>query len=114
MHATTATLPFFPRSRRRVKNALMCALWRMAASVAMYRTRRAAPRPPKMKRCPDQLPDSRTPIEGRYIPLGVLKELLEAGSITPVVDRAFPLAEAADAIRYLAEGHAHGRIVIAI
>ena len=61
-----------------------------------------------------QLPDSRTPIESRDIPLGVLKELLEAGRITPVVDRAFPLAEAADAIRYLAEGHAHGRIVIAI
>ena len=45
-------------------------------------------------------------------PLGVLKGLLEAGAITPVIDRLFPLAEAADAIRYLEQGTARGRIVV--
>ncbi|MET3770316.1 NADPH:quinone reductase-like Zn-dependent oxidoreductase [Marisediminicola sp. UYEF4] len=45
-------------------------------------------------------------------PLGVLKALVEAAAITPIVDRAFPLAEAADAIRYLEQGTARGRIVV--
>lgn len=41
-----------------------------------------------------------------------LTELIEAGKVTPVVDRTFPLGEAPDAIRYLIEGHARGKIVI--
>ncbi len=45
-------------------------------------------------------------------PLGLLKELVEAGKITPVIDRTFPLSEVREAIRYLAEGHARGRIII--
>jgi len=44
--------------------------------------------------------------------LAVLKELLEAGKITPVIDRCYPLSEAAEALRYLGEGHARGKIVI--
>jgi NADPH:quinone reductase-like Zn-dependent oxidoreductase len=36
----------------------------------------------------------------------VLKELLEAGKITPVIDRTYPLSEVPEAIRYLEEGHA--------
>ena len=41
-----------------------------------------------------------------------LKELLEAGKIVPVIDRRYPLSEVAEAIRYLGEGHARGKIVI--
>jgi NADPH:quinone reductase-like Zn-dependent oxidoreductase len=44
--------------------------------------------------------------------LEALSELIEAGSVTPVVDRTFDLVEAADAVRYLAEGHAAGKIVV--
>jgi NADPH:quinone reductase-like Zn-dependent oxidoreductase len=44
--------------------------------------------------------------------LQALKELIEAGKVTPVIDRAYPLIEAPDAVRYLAEGHARGKIVI--
>ena len=46
--------------------------------------------------------------------LRTLSELIEAGKVTPVVDRTYPLAEAADAIRYLAEGHPRGKVVIAV
>jgi NADPH:quinone reductase-like Zn-dependent oxidoreductase len=46
--------------------------------------------------------------------LGVLRELLEAGKVTPVVERSYPLREAADAFRYLGEGHAHGKLVIIV
>jgi NADPH:quinone reductase-like Zn-dependent oxidoreductase len=41
-----------------------------------------------------------------------LKELLEAGKVVPVIDRRFPLSEVPDAIRYLEEGHARGKVVI--
>jgi NADPH:quinone reductase-like Zn-dependent oxidoreductase len=43
-----------------------------------------------------------------------LKELLEAGKVVPVIDRRYPLSEAADAIRYLEKGHAQGKIVLTI
>ena len=43
-----------------------------------------------------------------------LKELLEAGKVVPVIDRRYPLSEAAEALRYLGEGHARGKIVIAM
>jgi NADPH:quinone reductase-like Zn-dependent oxidoreductase len=46
--------------------------------------------------------------------LAALKELIEAGKLTPVVDRTYPLIEAPDAIRYLEEGHARGKIIIAV
>ena len=44
----------------------------------------------------------------------VLKELIESGKITPVIDRTYPLAEAPEAIRYLEEGHARGKVVITV
>jgi NADPH:quinone reductase-like Zn-dependent oxidoreductase len=44
--------------------------------------------------------------------LVILKELLEAGKIVPVIDRRYPLSEAAEALRYLGEGHARGKVVI--
>jgi NADPH:quinone reductase-like Zn-dependent oxidoreductase len=43
-----------------------------------------------------------------------LRKLLEAGTIRPVVDRTFPLDEVPAAIRYLREGRARGKVVIAI
>ena len=46
--------------------------------------------------------------------LVVLKELLEAGKITPVIDRTYPLSEVPKAIRYLEEGHAEGKVVIIV
>ena len=46
--------------------------------------------------------------------LVVLKEMLEAGKITPVIDRTYPLSEAREAIRYLETGHARGKVVITV
>jgi len=44
----------------------------------------------------------------------VLKELIESGKVTPVIDRTYPLAEAPEAIRYLEGGHAKGKVVITV
>jgi NADPH:quinone reductase-like Zn-dependent oxidoreductase len=44
----------------------------------------------------------------------VLKELIEAGKVTPVIDRSYPLSEAAKAVRYLEQGHARGKVVITV
>ncbi len=44
----------------------------------------------------------------------LLKDLLEAGKIKPVIDRRYPLSEVPEAIRYLEEGHARGKVVITI
>lgn len=41
-------------------------------------------------------------------------ELCEAGKVVPVIDRRYPLAETAEAIRYLGEGHVRGKVVITI
>ena len=43
-----------------------------------------------------------------------MKELLEAGKVVPVIDRRYPLGETAEAIRYLEEGHARGKVVITV
>lgn len=43
-----------------------------------------------------------------------LTELIEAGKVTPAVDRTFPLAEVPDAIRYLLNGQARGKVVITV
>ena len=42
----------------------------------------------------------------------VLRELIESGKVTPVIDRTYPLAEVPEAIRYLEEGHVRGKVVI--
>jgi NADPH:quinone reductase-like Zn-dependent oxidoreductase len=42
----------------------------------------------------------------------LLKELLEGGEVKPIIDRRYPLSEVPEALRYLAEGHARGKIVI--
>jgi NADPH:quinone reductase-like Zn-dependent oxidoreductase len=44
----------------------------------------------------------------------VLKELIESGKVTPVIDRTYPLSQVPEAIRYLEEGHARGKVVITV
>src|SRR5215204_4110469 len=44
----------------------------------------------------------------------VLKELIESGKVTPVIDRTYPLSQVPEAIRYLEEGHASGKVVISV
>lgn len=46
--------------------------------------------------------------------LVVLKELIEAGKVTPVIDRTYPLSETPEAFRYLVEDHARGKVVITV
>ena len=43
-----------------------------------------------------------------------LTELIEAGKLTPVIDRTYPLNNAPEAIRYLAQGHPRGKVVITV
>ena len=43
-----------------------------------------------------------------------LKELIEAGEVTPVIDGVYPLDEATQAFRYLDEGHAKGKVIITV
>ncbi len=42
----------------------------------------------------------------------VMRELLESGKVTPVVDKRYEMSEVADAFRYLGEGHARGKVVL--
>ena len=44
----------------------------------------------------------------------ILKELIESGKVTPVIDRTYPLSQVPEAIRYLEEGHAQGKVVITV
>jgi NADPH:quinone reductase-like Zn-dependent oxidoreductase len=44
----------------------------------------------------------------------VLKELIQAGKVTPVIDRTYPLSEVPQAIRCAEEGHARGKVVITV
>jgi NADPH:quinone reductase-like Zn-dependent oxidoreductase len=46
--------------------------------------------------------------------LATLKELIEGGKITPVIDRTYSLSEIPEALRYLEEGHARGKLVITV
>jgi NADPH:quinone reductase-like Zn-dependent oxidoreductase len=43
-----------------------------------------------------------------------LRELIEFGKVTPVIDRTYPLIEAPEAIRYLERGHPRGKVVITV
>ena len=46
--------------------------------------------------------------------LRALVELVEAGTITPVVDRTYPLERSADALAYVGQGHAQGKVVVTV
>jgi NADPH:quinone reductase-like Zn-dependent oxidoreductase len=50
----------------------------------------------------------------RAADLEALTRLIESGAVTPVIDRVYPLTDAPDAIRYLAQGHAAGKVVVTI
>ena len=43
-----------------------------------------------------------------------LKDLLETGKVVPVIDRRYPLSDAAEALRHLEERHARGKIVLTV
>jgi len=43
-----------------------------------------------------------------------LAELLEAAQLTPVIDRTYPLSEAAEALRYVGAGHTRGKVVVTV
>ncbi|MCH8109788.1 MAG: zinc-binding dehydrogenase, partial [Chloroflexi bacterium] len=44
--------------------------------------------------------------------LGFMKALLEGGKVTPVIDRSYTLSEVPEAIGYVEEGHAQGKVII--
>jgi NADPH:quinone reductase-like Zn-dependent oxidoreductase len=46
--------------------------------------------------------------------LSVLRELVESGTLSPAIDRTFPLSETPAAVRYVQEGHSRGKVVIAV
>jgi NADPH:quinone reductase-like Zn-dependent oxidoreductase len=46
--------------------------------------------------------------------LDALRDLVEAGQLTPAIDRTYPLLETAAAIRYVQDGHARGKVVITV
>jgi NADPH:quinone reductase-like Zn-dependent oxidoreductase len=46
--------------------------------------------------------------------LTVLGDLMQSGKVTPVIDRTYPLSQIAEAIRYLEQGHARGKVVITV
>jgi len=50
--------------------------------------------------------------KGRKHDLVRISELVDAGQITPVIDRAYPLAETAEAMRYLESGRVRGKVVV--
>jgi NADPH:quinone reductase-like Zn-dependent oxidoreductase len=52
--------------------------------------------------------------EGKNEDLVTLKELIEAGKVTPVIDRTYPLSAVPEAIGYVGEGHARGKVVITV
>jgi NADPH:quinone reductase-like Zn-dependent oxidoreductase len=46
--------------------------------------------------------------------LSIMRDLIEAGQVRPVVERSYPLSEASDAVAYLGQGHARGKLVITV
>ena len=46
--------------------------------------------------------------------LDFLTELIEAGKVAPVIDKRYPLSEVPEALRYLEEGHAQGKVIITV
>lgn len=51
---------------------------------------------------------------GKGEDLAVLTELIEAGKVTPVIDRTYPLSETAEALAYYGQGHTRGKVVITV
>lgn len=53
-------------------------------------------------------------VQTRRADLDLLRDLIEAGKVTPVIDRTYPLAAAPDAIRYLIAGRARGKVALTV
>ena len=51
---------------------------------------------------------------GKRQDLLTLADLLATGQVTPVIDRTYPLDEAADALRYVGAGHTRGKVVVTV
>jgi NADPH:quinone reductase-like Zn-dependent oxidoreductase len=56
----------------------------------------------------------RPPVRDKRESMELLRQLLESGKLTPHIDRTYPLSEAAEAIRYLQQGRAKGKVVITV
>ena len=54
------------------------------------------------------------PQEALAVAWNTIVSLLQSGAVKPIVAKTFPLAEAADALRYLIEGRPFGRVVLTI
>jgi D-arabinose 1-dehydrogenase-like Zn-dependent alcohol dehydrogenase len=52
--------------------------------------------------------------KGRREDLTIMHELIETGKVTPVIDKRYRLSEVPEAIRYLEEGHARGKVLISL
>ena len=48
------------------------------------------------------------------VDLTILNDLMQAGKVTPVIDRRYSLSEVAEAIRYVEVGHARGKVTITV
>jgi NADPH:quinone reductase-like Zn-dependent oxidoreductase len=46
--------------------------------------------------------------------LGLMKELIEAGKVKTIIDRSYPLSEAAEGLSYYGGGHAKGKVIITL
>jgi NADPH:quinone reductase-like Zn-dependent oxidoreductase len=51
---------------------------------------------------------------GKRQDLLTLADLLATGQVTPVIDRTYPLDEAADALRYVGAGHTRGKVLVTV
>ena len=52
--------------------------------------------------------------ESNAADLATLAAMIEAGDVTPVIDRVYPLGEAPDALRYVENGHPKGKVVVTV
>ena len=53
-------------------------------------------------------------VSTNHADLATLAEMIEAGSVTPVIDRTYPLSEVAQAIDHVGTGHARGKVAISV
>ena len=61
-----------------------------------------------------QLPTPNFSMPDKKNQMVVLKQLMETGKLTPVIDGTYSLGEVPEAIRYLQEGHAQGKVIITV
>ena len=52
--------------------------------------------------------------QGNKDDLNTMADLMQSGKVKPVIDRTYPLSQIADAIRYLEQGHARGKVIITV